>query len=48
MKVGIVGAGKVGTACMFALALRAAAYEVVLVNREVRIRPGSSPGVRTA
>ncbi len=25
MKVGIVGAGKVGTACLFALALRGAA-----------------------
>ena len=33
MKVGIVGAGKVGTACMFALALRGSAREVVLVNR---------------
>ena len=34
MKVGIVGAGKVGTACMFALALRGAARQVVLVNRK--------------
>jgi L-lactate dehydrogenase len=33
MKGGIVGAGKVGTACMFALALRGAACEIVLVNR---------------
>ena len=33
MKVGIVGAGAVGTACMFALALRGSAREVVLVNR---------------
>ena len=33
MKVGIVGAGAVGTACMFALALRGSAGEIVVVNR---------------
>ena len=33
MKVGIVGAGAVGTACMFAIALRGTAREIVLVNR---------------
>ena len=33
MKVGIVGAGAVGTACMFALTLRGSASEIVLVNR---------------
>ena len=33
MKVGIVGAGEVGTACMFAMALRGSAREIVLVNR---------------
>ncbi|HZM43961.1 MAG TPA: hypothetical protein VFC14_03955 [Burkholderiales bacterium] len=33
MKVGIVGAGAVGTACMFAMALRGSAREIVLVNR---------------
>ena len=33
MKVGIIGAGQVGTACMFALALRGSAREIVLVNR---------------
>jgi L-lactate dehydrogenase len=33
MKVGIVGAGAVGTACLFAMALRASAREIVLVNR---------------
>ena len=33
MKVGIVGAGAVGTACMFAMALRGSASEIVLVNR---------------
>ena len=33
MKVGIVGAGAVGTACMFAMALRGSARQIVLVNR---------------
>src|SRR6185295_4575662 len=33
MKVGIIGAGGVGTACMFAMALRGSAREIVLVNR---------------
>lgn len=33
MKVGIVGAGAVGTSCMFAMALRGSAREIVLVNR---------------
>ena len=33
MKVGIVGAGAVGTACMFAMALRGSAREIVVVNR---------------
>jgi L-lactate dehydrogenase len=33
MKVGIVGAGAVGSACMFAMALRGSAREIVLVNR---------------
>ncbi len=33
MKVGIVGAGAVGTACMFALTLRGSVREIVLVNR---------------
>ena len=33
MKVGVVGAGAVGTACMFAMALRGSARRIVLVNR---------------
>jgi L-lactate dehydrogenase len=33
MKVGIVGAGAVGSACMFAIALRGSARRLVLVNR---------------
>jgi L-lactate dehydrogenase len=34
MKIGIVGAGAVGTACMFAMTLRGSAREIVLVNRD--------------
>jgi L-lactate dehydrogenase len=41
MKVGIVGAGAVGTACMFAMALRGAAREIVLVNRNRRRAEGA-------
>ena len=33
MKVGVVGAGAVGSACVFALALRQVAREIVLVDR---------------
>jgi L-lactate dehydrogenase len=33
MKVGVVGAGEVGAACLHSLALRGSAAEVVLVNR---------------
>jgi len=33
-KVGIVGAGGVGTACIAAMALRGSAREIVLVNRD--------------
>jgi L-lactate dehydrogenase len=33
MKIGIVGAGAVGKACMFAMALRGSARRIVLVNR---------------
>lgn len=33
MKVGIIGAGAVGSGCMFAMALRGSAREIVLVNR---------------
>jgi L-lactate dehydrogenase len=34
MKVGIVGAGQVGSACFLAMVMRGSAREVVLVNRE--------------
>lgn len=33
MKVGVVGAGGVGTACSFAMALRGSARHIVRVNR---------------
>lgn len=41
MKVGIVGAGAVGTACMFAMALRGSAQEIVLVNRNRKRAEGA-------
>ena len=34
MKVGIVGAGAVGTACFLSLVMRGSAREIVLVNRD--------------
>jgi L-lactate dehydrogenase len=34
MKVGIIGAGAVGTACLLSLVMRGSAREVVLVNRD--------------
>ena len=34
MKVGIVGAGAVGSACLLAMVMRGSAREVVLVNRD--------------
>lgn len=41
MKIGIVGAGAVGNACMFAMALRGSAREVVLVNRSFERAKGA-------
>ena len=34
MKVGIVGAGAVGSACFLAMVMRGSAREIVLVNRD--------------
>lgn len=34
MKVGIAGAGAVGSSCLLSLAMRGSAREVVLVNRD--------------
>ncbi|HET9653210.1 MAG TPA: hypothetical protein VFP36_13505 [Usitatibacter sp.] len=36
MKVGIIGAGGVGTECLFAMALRGSAREIVVANRDAR------------
>jgi malate/lactate dehydrogenase len=33
MKIGIIGAGAVGSACLLSVVMRASAREVVLVNR---------------
>src|SRR5690242_18092832 len=33
MKIGVIGAGRVGSACAFALVIRGLAREVVLVDR---------------
>jgi L-lactate dehydrogenase len=43
MKVGIIGAGAVGSACMVAMTLRGTAREIVLVNRS----PERAQGVVT-
>ena len=43
MKVGIVGAGASGTACMFALTLRGFARATVLVNRDYERARGAAP-----
>jgi L-lactate dehydrogenase len=40
MKVGIVGAGAVGSACLLSLALRGVAREIVLVNRNKKRAEG--------
>ena len=39
MKVGIVGAGAVGTSCMMAMALRGSAHDIILVNRNQARNP---------
>jgi len=41
MKVGIVGAGAVGTACLLSLVMRGSAREVVLVNRNRKRAQGA-------
>jgi L-lactate dehydrogenase len=46
MKVGIVGAGAVGTACLFAMALRGSAPEIVLVNRNYERARGAVTDLR--
>jgi L-lactate dehydrogenase len=41
MKVGIVGAGAVGSACLLSVVMRGSAREVVLVNRSRKRAEGS-------
>src|ERR1700730_18628095 len=36
MKVGVIGAGAVGSACLLSLVMRGSAREIVLVNRDRR------------
>jgi L-lactate dehydrogenase len=40
MKVGLIGAGKVGSACLQALAIRGVAREIVVVNRTPEVAKG--------
>jgi L-lactate dehydrogenase len=46
MKVGVIGAGAVGSACTFALAMRACAREIVLVNRNRKRAEGVATDIR--
>ncbi|MDB5955274.1 hypothetical protein [Ramlibacter sp.] len=46
MKVGVIGAGAVGSACAFALVLRACASEIVLVNRNRKRAEGLATDLR--
>ena len=41
MKIGLIGAGNVGAACLQALAIRSVAREIVLVNRTSFSPPSS-------
>jgi L-lactate dehydrogenase len=42
MKIGIIGAGAVGTACAFAVVMRGCADELVLLDHNSNARAGSS------
>jgi pyrroline-5-carboxylate reductase len=57
MKIGVIGAGAVGSACLFSSILRGIAREIVVVNRDrkrryrsgcqpMRIAPDNDPAVR--
>jgi L-lactate dehydrogenase len=58
VKVGIIGAGAVGSACLTALVMRRCAREIILVNRDRKKARGLvtdvqygavlSPGVKVA
>ena len=40
MKVGVIGAGGVGSACVLALAMRAVAREIIVIDRTRAARQG--------
>src|SRR5512141_2486480 len=46
MKVGVVGAGAVGSACFLSLVLRSSAREIVLVNRNRKRAEGVVTDIR--
>ena len=46
MKVGIVGAGQVGSACLLSLVMRGSANEIVLINRDQKKAHGVVTDVR--
>jgi malate/lactate dehydrogenase len=48
MKVGIVGAGAVGSACFLSMVMRGSAREVVLVNRDRKRAKGVGRTSNTA
>ena len=46
MKAGIIGAGAVGSACLFSIVMRGSAREVVLINRDTKKSQGVVTDVR--
>ena len=46
MKVGVVGAGAVGSACAFATVMRGCAREIVVVNRDRKRAKGVATDLR--
>jgi len=46
MKVGIVGAGQVGTVCLLSVVMRGSASEIVLINRDQKKARGVATDVR--
>jgi L-lactate dehydrogenase len=46
MKVGLVGAGKVGSACLLSLVMRGVAREIVVINRTRKVAEGAATDIR--
>jgi L-lactate dehydrogenase len=46
MKIGVIGAGAVGSACVFAAAMRVSAREIVVVNRDRKRAAGLAADLR--